>query len=178
MGRLWENYDISWQRAPGSQHNGIPIHTNPYMGKTPWILIFSEGFCATNFTLLVFHFQLGQLGRFGGWRNFGVPHFPAFAFYPHNTVFSHTSKWFPSGKNKRKKVDWWDAINISRDNPRPSVHHVRGQRLSLRYDVISDSQMTWCLKDWEITRISLRGVIKYQLQNFDSSKVQWCLLDL
>ena len=56
------------------------------------IRILRTNVCKTNFTPLVFHFQLPQLGTTQLW---GFPHFPTFAFYSHNAVFSHTSfKWF------------------------------------------------------------------------------------
>ena len=61
------------------------------------IRILRTNVCKTNLTSLVFHFQLPQLGRTQLW---GFPHFPTFAFYSHNAVFSHTSfKWFP-GRRK------------------------------------------------------------------------------
>ena len=61
------------------------------------IRILRTNVCKTNFTSLVFHFQLPQLGRTQLW---GFPHFPTWAFYSHNAVFSHTSfKWFP-GRRK------------------------------------------------------------------------------
>ena len=50
------------------------------------IRILTTNVCKTNFTPLVFHFQLPQLGRT---QLRGFPHFPTFAFYSHNVVFSH-----------------------------------------------------------------------------------------